>query len=142
MRRGNRRAMSPLIATVLLMAFAVALGGMIMNWQGDLQSSDCSGVKLDVSQFCYSSQNIVIKARNTGEERIAKLLIRIENADGGSFDVTVPKSALTKGSTVERRIPFLITNQSAVSLYASIETGGELQRCGEPALTKQPLPTC
>lgn len=32
MRRMNKKAVSPLIATVLLIAFAVALGAVVMNW--------------------------------------------------------------------------------------------------------------
>ncbi len=140
--RMNRRAMSPLIATVLLMAFAVALGGMIMNWQGDLQGVDCNAVHLDVQKFCYAGQNINLKVRNTGEKPVAKLVLRIENPDGGRFDVSIPESSLTKGSSTEKRVPFLVTDAATVSLYAGVEAGGEPQLCSAPAATKQPLPSC
>ncbi len=142
MRALNRRAMSPLIATVLLMAFAVALGGMIMNWQGDLQLLDCSGVHLEVTTFCYDDQTIKIDVRNTGEENIAALLLRIDNPEAGEFEITVPNSHLTKGSSIDGRIPFLVTQETQVDLFASIESAGEAQMCGEPAASKKPLPKC
>jgi len=59
----KKRGVSPLIATVLLISFAVALGAVVMNWGRNLDisiSGDiCSGVSIKVRnindiQVCYS----------------------------------------------------------------------------------------
>jgi len=134
--------MSPLIATVLLMAFAVALGGMIMNWQGDLQLLDCSGVQLEIAKFCYGEQMIKIDVRNTGEENIAALLLRIDNPEAGEFEITVPNSRLTKGSNIDSRVPFLVNQETQVDLFASVDNAGEAAMCDEPVASKKPLPKC
>ena len=41
-RRNNRKGLSPLIATVLLIAFAIALGTVIMNWS--IQQAESSPI--------------------------------------------------------------------------------------------------
>lgn len=40
MRRMNKKAISPLIATLLLVAFAVALGAVVMNWSQGIESHE------------------------------------------------------------------------------------------------------
>lgn len=59
----NKRGVSPLIATVLLISFAVALGAVVMNWGRNLDISksggECIGVAIKIrevgnSQVCYS----------------------------------------------------------------------------------------
>ena len=59
----NKRGVSPLIATVLLIAFAVALGAVVMNWGRNLDISNsgdkCVGIdiklrSIDNAEICYS----------------------------------------------------------------------------------------
>lgn len=57
----NKKGVSPLIATVLLISFAVALGSVVLNWGKNLDVSpgnDCSSVSLQLRelgtyQACY-----------------------------------------------------------------------------------------
>ena len=144
MRTLNRRGMSPLIATVLLMAFAVALGGMIMNWQGGTKSLDCSEISVTVQQFCYdeATSKIRVEARNTGEEQVASLILRISSPDSGAFDITVPNSRLNKGQTAIAKVPFGVTVSTSVELLSNIEVTGVPELCPAPIASKQPLPKC
>lgn len=59
----NKRGVSPLIATVLLISFAVALGAVVLNWGRNLDISKpgdkCAGVSIKLRtlnnvQVCYS----------------------------------------------------------------------------------------
>jgi flagellin-like protein len=52
----NKRGVSPLIATVLLISFAVALGSVVLNW----------GRNLDISGRDDLCSGVVIKIRNVG----------------------------------------------------------------------------
>ncbi|MBS3158744.1 hypothetical protein J4206_05650 [Candidatus Woesearchaeota archaeon] len=42
-KRVGKRGISPLIATVLLVAFAVALGAVVMNWAKGVEEAETSG---------------------------------------------------------------------------------------------------
>lgn len=50
----SKKGVSPLIATVLLIAFAVALGSVVMNW----------GLNLNLGKSADSCRNVEIKIRN------------------------------------------------------------------------------
>lgn len=63
MKIKNKKAVSPLIATVLLISFAVALGAVVMNWGRNIEISKpgdkCAGVEIKVREInnynvCYS----------------------------------------------------------------------------------------
>lgn len=143
----GRKGMSPLIATVLLMAFAVALGGMIMNWSGDLGGKatlDCSTVALTLTQFCHDDQAINIQVRNTGDESIAGLALKIETPGSAPFSVALQDSTfpLLKGQTLTNRIPFLVTDNSTVSLIASLLNNDQPEACPTAYNTQKPLPKC
>ena len=57
----NQRGVSPLIATVLLIAFAVALGAVLMTYSGSF--GECGSVSFQISELeekpdiCYDSKN-------------------------------------------------------------------------------------
>lgn len=93
----NKRGVSPLIATVLLIAFAVALGAVVMNWgrgyvestaQFAQQKSDlamqCSMevrakiLTLDnVPQICYNSTHVKFTLENNGLTTLNQLQITL-----------------------------------------------------------------
>ncbi len=145
MRTLGRRGMSPLIATVLLMAFAVALGGMIMNWSSDLGSKaalDCSGVKLDVVQFCHDDSAINIRVRNTGTQNIAALALNVANPGSDLFTIALQGSTLAKGESKTSTVPFLVADDAKVSITASVAENGVPTACPDPVVSRQPLPKC
>ena len=57
----SKKGVSPLIATILLIAFAVALGSVVLNWGLNLnlgKTDRCSNVEIktrsiDVADVCY-----------------------------------------------------------------------------------------
>ncbi len=142
----GRKGMSPLIATVLLMAFAVALGGMIMNWSGDIGGKatlDCSKVALTLDQFCHDDQAINIHARNTGDQTVAGLALRIDTPGSTPISVALQDSELRKGQSLTSRIPFLVTDDTTVSLIASLlNKDDQPAACPAPYSTQKPLPKC
>lgn len=91
----NKRGVSPLIATVLLISFAVALGSVVLNWGRNLEIAKpggaCSGVSIKIrsiadADVCYSGSgsstyiNFVID--NTGNANIGGLGIWITGEKG------------------------------------------------------------
>jgi len=60
----NKRGLSPIIATVLLIAFAVAIGAMIMSWTSDIvkKAPSCEDVPVEIinpSSFCRLTDKVV-----------------------------------------------------------------------------------
>lgn len=136
----SRRGMSPLIATVLLMAFAVAFGGMIMNWSSTLGSEvDCSGIALSTERFCYTDSAITLKVRNTGDS-ISSLGLVINNPQSGEIKLDLPDSKLNKGATLSKSVPVLVNDQTTISIEAKI--GNDDQKCGEPIIPPKKIPKC
>jgi len=111
MEKYNKKGVSPLIATVLLIAFAVALGAVIMNWGRNIEISKpgdkCSGVEIKVREInnyniCYSSNgsdayiNFVID--NTGKQDLNGLSLWIVGEKGTQLseidDILIKKNSL------------------------------------------------
>lgn len=63
MAHSNKRGVSPLIATVLLIAFAVALGAVVMNWGRSYVQDTMTSVqqKSDLERQCSSDVSIEIQ---------------------------------------------------------------------------------
>jgi hypothetical protein len=51
-------------------------------------------------------------------------------------------SELRKGQSLTQSIPFLVTDDTAVSIVISLLNGGQKADCSPPYVTKQPLPKC
>jgi len=103
MRFKSKRAVSPLIATVLLIAFAVALGAVVMNWgrtyvedtaafareKSDTEIKCSSDVKLDflevrnVKRLCYeytTTTKLNFTVENIGKLDIVGLAVTVVGA--------------------------------------------------------------
>lgn len=64
--RMNKRAVSPLIATVLLIAFAVALGAIVMSWGKDYVEETQDTVQTKSSQARICTLDTSIKVHKLG----------------------------------------------------------------------------
>ncbi len=84
----NKKGVSPLIATILLIAFAVALGAVVMSWGKNVESSSsellsiekCANVNLKVEKVNNIPQ---VFYGGTGSDGFVKFTI----ANTGSYDV-------------------------------------------------------
>ncbi len=83
---GNKKAVSPLIATVLLIAFAVSLGAVLLTYMTTL--GECGGVSIEITtlddkpQICYNSNNnqLMFTLENSGREDIEYLKLTLTGA--------------------------------------------------------------
>jgi flagellin-like protein len=95
----TKKGVSPLIATVLLIAFAVALGAVVMNWgRAQLDPSNnknlCSEVEINLEKInqmpniCYSnSENYVsFLLRNDGSLSVLKFRITLISEDQNTYN--------------------------------------------------------
>jgi len=110
----SKKGVSPLIATILLIAFAVALGSVVMNWGLNLElgkSADkCRNVEIkirdiDSSEVCYGGFgqngyiNFVIDNAGTDVSGIAIWIV----GDRGTRLFDINNIALKSGSLYDKK---------------------------------------
>jgi flagellin-like protein len=148
----KKRGMSPLIATVLLIAFAVSLAVIIMNLPvtdgGGLPSEGCDAVKIEVQEafgqeiFCYDNEQIRFIIRNTGEQTIDGLRFRTINEQLSSQEKEVTNSGMRKGESIERAVSYAKTGRIHVELIPRIVIDNEVEYCANKAIVIDALPDC
>lgn len=112
----RKKAVSPLIATVLLIAFAIALGAVVMNWARGFsqeREANCSvETQLELStegNFCYSSAapgQLEFVLINTGNNPIQGLGIVIGGQVSNYRNANLDDSAILPGGTLSRTIGY------------------------------------
>lgn len=141
----GKKGISPIIATILLIAFAVALGAMIMNWSSNLvaggaQEQACGNVKFSIrTPMCFEDNKIKVDVANVGEQKIGALVLRI-NSPELDQDIQVKNSGLEPGEVFSKRVPSVLPDGAVISLLTMV--GEELEVCEEPKHTVMDLPTC
>ncbi|MBR9700522.1 hypothetical protein GOV11_01515 [Candidatus Woesearchaeota archaeon] len=140
----SRRGMSPLIATILLMAFAVALGGMIMNWSIDISiNNECEQIEVSISQFCIEGDNINLRGRVLDDSvnlQGVKLLIVTGQAESL---VNIKDSATDAGEDISLKIPVLVADGSRVDLIGVVGSKQNPVACEEfPMERADPISPC
>lgn len=111
----SKKGVSPLIATILLIAFAVALGSVVMNWGLSLElgkSPDkCRNVEIkirniDIAEVCFGGfgQNGYINfiIDNTGDTEISGLAIWILG-DKGTRLFDLDNILIKEGSLYDKK---------------------------------------
>lgn len=139
----GKKGMSPLIATILLMAFAVALGAVIMNWSVDIEDGgpDCGAVKLRIQQACLANGKVELSLKNVGEVNIAEITLIITDPPVQS-EMTIANSNMGNGKELSVQLPFGFSPNSKVSLVPSLDVRGEAIACAEPLQEWDGLPHC
>ena len=148
----GKRGISPLIATVLLIAFAVSIGAMVMNWGKDVvaNTGDCNDVKLDIQQlngkpmFCYDSINtqINVMIKNTGSVDVEKMLLRVVSSDFKIDEKPLDDSAIKVGDVKIKNIDYLRSGKFRVEMVPIISSAGKEKKCSEQAVVVDDIPGC
>jgi flagellin-like protein len=130
----SKKGVSPLIATVLLIAFAVSLGAVIMNLGMNL-TSPCETVKVEAfvvaseQKICYNPQTKMI------ETTITNAGTRIDGYRISAVgDIVSEKDVIGTLEELARsvhQLPYTGVRVDAVSFIPIITHNGELTMCRE-----------
>ncbi len=143
----GRKAMSPLIATLLLIAFAVALGAMIMNWSSSLvaggaKETKCKALSLEQRiPICYSEGKLVVNVQNNGEEEINSLVLRISTPDSEQ-DIKLKNSYVAPGKAFSAKVTAARPENFKLSVLANVRVGEDEELCDQPLLTFESVKDC
>lgn len=156
----HKKGVSPLIATILLIAFAVALGSVVMNWGLNLdlgKSTDkCRNVEIkirniDVAQVCFGGFgengyiNFIID--NVGSSDVVGLAIWVVGDKGTSlFDLD--NILLEKGSLYDKKdkeVSYDFTkfgNIKQMQFIPKIKTDQATEICPKNAVKAEKIGIC
>ena len=156
----SKKGVSPLIATILLIAFAVALGSVVMNWGFTLTISKsaeiCNSVEIkirniDGSEICFGgfAQNGYVNfiVDNTGATDINGLAIWIVG-DKGTKLSDIDNIFLKKGSLYDKKdkeVSYDFTkygNIKQIQLIPKIKSEEVLKPCPNKAVTAEKVGVC
>lgn len=152
MKRGElgRRGLSPLIATILLIAFAAALGTLVMSWAlpGERVGSVCDEVSVefqqlsDASAICYSQNTREIRfvVANNGDHTISYLRLRAVNRNLEVTEEDV-RADLQPGRAGTFNVPYETASPNGV-VVSIIPALSEGRACTRAELERTDLPLC
>lgn len=146
----NKKAVSPLIATVLLIAFAVSLGAVLLTYLTSF--GECSGTEIEIPtvsgepQVCYNTQTnkLEFTVENTGSESIEYLKLALTGAlsvENIEVDRTIPRSDTEKIS-IDYKLQALGKIQKLKITPVVIEDNEEIVCPNQKAITVEGIPDC
>jgi flagellin-like protein len=95
--RKNAKALSPVVASIILIAVTVAVSIAVAAWMGALTVGfmDTEQMSITQAQFTGAGANITLKVRNTGSSDIVINSATVNGADAPvtGTPVTVPKNS-------------------------------------------------
>lgn len=159
----SKQGISPLIATVLLVAFSVGLGAIVMSWgeQYVEQKADfVQGVKEAVTacdeatftilqlgetqQICYKESTIETTLDNGPEVDIYDFSARIISAGGTYTAETTIKDTLKKLHAAKIIIPYpkVIGPPKQVKIVPKIKSGNDIILCKNKNVVAENIQAC
>ncbi|MBS3128136.1 hypothetical protein J4410_03250 [Candidatus Woesearchaeota archaeon] len=148
----NKKAVSPLLATLLLMGFAIALGTVVMSWGksyiedqaefvGQPEFSGCSNVQLSLItvagkvQACYQDTHLEIMLENGPEVAIQNFNVQVIGTEGVQTIEGILKEPLKRTHALKKTIPYSgIGKPLQVKLTPLINVNNVELYCSETSL--------
>ena len=159
----NRRGITPLVATVLLVAFSVGLGALVMSWgedyieqkaefvqgTGEVKSA-CDSVSLDLikvggrAQACMNSKGIELWIDNGPDADLSNIQARIAGSRGIDVQPDVLLSPLVKSNSVRIVVPVKseVGKVLQLKLTPKVWSGTKESVCATAAVTVEEFGTC
>ena len=159
----SRKGITPLVATILLVAFSVGLGALVMSWgeeyieqkaefvQGTAEiKSGCDASKINVIQIggqvqaCVGRDVLQLWIDNGPDMDLYNIHARI--AGERSIDVIgeILEGPLLKSNAIKAEVPYdtSIGKILQVKLTPKIWTGKDIAICAQSAINVERLPVC
>ncbi|MGV8162793.1 MAG: hypothetical protein ACP5N2_05685 [Candidatus Nanoarchaeia archaeon] len=149
----NKKGMSPLLLTILLVAFAVALGAMIMSWGASKtinSQGTCDNVELVVQKayntdmICFNNETGKLKiiVKSTGKQQINSLIYRRITPDMSIRDTPLPSSEMNPGRIYEAEIPYQSGSRVHIEILPQIMIENIPSLCDSKAIIRENIPPC
>jgi flagellin-like protein len=118
----SKKALSPVVAAIILIAVTVAVSIAVAAWMGSLTIGFMETSELTITQMTYETNgNLTISVTNSGTSDVTIATVRV-NGDTESF-LAAEDLTLTDGEsddlTIDMTTAWVAGNKYSVSLFAS-----------------------
>ncbi|HLC33029.1 MAG TPA: hypothetical protein VJJ82_04335 [Candidatus Nanoarchaeia archaeon] len=158
----NNRGITPLVATVLLVAFSVGLGALVMSWGEDYIAqkaefvqgtgevkSDCDTAHIDFiriagqPQACLGARGLELWIDN-GEVDVSNIHARIAGSNGVDVIPDILLAPLVKANSARAIVAVKpeVGQLLQVKLTPKVWTGSKESTCANSAITLEQFPQC
>jgi len=158
----TRKGITPLVATILLVAFSVGLGALVMSWgeeyieekaefvQGTAEvRSGCDAASIDIikiggqPQACYGSGVIQLWIDNGPDMDLFNIHARIVGENDVEVIEQILLRPLLKSNAVKVNIPYSpIGSIKQIKLTPKIWTEREIATCSQGAINVERMSSC
>lgn len=158
----NKRGISPLFATILLIAFSVALGAVVMSWgesyieeKADFAkgvqevSRGCDSVYFSIlqikatPQICYRGDTIEVFVDNGPDANILNIQAKVIGTDDVSVVNNILSASLPKAGSDKANFAFApVGVLRQVKLTPIIQSGKDIVYCSQRAITLEGINQC
>lgn len=132
----NIKAVSPMIATIILIAITVLTGTLIFKFGNDSLANlsppaDCSQVNFNAGIFQESDESLTFEVENVGDIKLESFIIQVkdeaDNLNNYNLDLSV-NPAESKKQTLD----FTISENSEIKIIPEIKnTQDKIAQCSE-----------
>ena len=127
--RKNAKALSPVVASIILIAVTVAVSIAVAAWMGALVVGQMSTEQAKVTSINWGTNSAILNVRNTGTTNITITEAYVNGGSNvlagdvtvpanGAQTVTVPVAGLTSGSNYEFQLKSAQGNTFPYTAYA------------------------
>tara|TARA_Y100000310_G_scaffold291943_1_gene320261 strand:+ start:1301 stop:1744 length:444 start_codon:yes stop_codon:yes gene_type:complete len=145
----NKKAISPLISTIVMLGFAITLGFVVMGWGGEIKGqeaySDCNKANVDLviinneQVLCYGDEGLSFMLENTGSIDVKALKLNIIG-DQDISRVEIEQS-IRIGDVVKMITPYDKENIGSIQLLKFFGMVNE-DYCGDSLLEIDEIDEC
>ena len=146
----SKKGMSPLIATVLVIAFAVAIGVMILNWttfdasQTSKSSLEyCDGLSLSVNPLaCYKDGSVQFHVKNIGSKKFDGIQLKTIT-DAGNMEFTLKDSSMIPRESADKEVRLSYSGENIeLKVVPFVFVDGDAIACLAGSYSQDSLPAC
>ena len=127
----SRKGLSPVVASIILIAVTVAVSIAVAAWMGALTFSFMGSSSLTITNVAFSgasgagANNIILTVKNTGTKQVTLGQIKVNNviADISNATNTLAYKAGTTGTITLDNIGWVNGNPYAINMYDSSGNG-------------------
>lgn len=159
----SRRGITPLVATILLVAFSVGLGALVMSWgeeyieekaefvQGTAEvKSGCDAAKIDIikiggqPQACIGPDTIQLWIDNGPDIELYNIHARLAGTNGIDVKEEILSEPLLQSNAVKASVQYnkAIVPILQIKLTPKIWTGRDVATCAQSAINVERIPSC
>lgn len=150
----NKKAISPLIATLLLIAFTVALGVMIMNFGKNIVDDygECKSIEIKIDSspnsicFLKESSELSFTIINHGKTDVSSLVVRSTDlnayGDNRIKEFIIPTSKIASGGYLSQKYPYSRPESLKIEFIPRILKKNSEEKCLAQAITITSLNDC